>query len=138
MSYSLAVVDGDLVQRGSQLDLVFGRDKLEQDIYLWMMERYGADRFHVNMGSVLQEFIGGIATPSSRAEVHAEVFRVLQNYQALQLRKFKEHPELLSASELLVSVDEILTAMNYDTVNVAIKLRNGSDEASTISIVQST
>ena len=138
MSYSLAIADGDLVQKGSQLDLVFGVDKLRQDIYLWIMERYGGDRFHVNMGSILQEFIGSIATESSRAEVHAEVFRVLQNYQALQLRKFKEHPELLSASELLVSVDEISTQMSYDTINVGIKLRNGSEQATTIKVVQST
>src|SRR5690349_5219870 len=104
MSFSLAIVDGDLATKGSQLALVFGKEKLEQDIYLWIMECYGADRFHTNMGSILQEFVGSIATPSSRAEVHAEIFRILQNYQALQLRKFKESPELLSASELLVSV----------------------------------
>lgn len=138
MSYSLAVENGDLVQRGSQLDLVFGVDKLRQDLYLWIMERYGADRFHVNMGSILQEFIGSIATESTRSEVHAEIFRILQNYQALQLRRFKEHPELLSTSELLVSVDQIQTQMNYDTVNVAIRVRNGTEQSSTIKVVQST
>lgn len=137
MSFSLAIADGDLVQKGSQLGLVFGKDKLTQDIYLWIMERYGADRFHVNMGCTLQEFIGSIASQTTNAEVHAEVFRVLQNYQAVQLRRFKEHPELLSASELLVSVDDITTRTNYDTVNVAIKLRNGSDQATTINVVQS-
>lgn len=136
MSYSLAIADGDLVQKGSQLAVVQGVNKLAQDIYLWVMERYGIDRFHVNMGSILQEFIGGIVSESTRAEVHAEIFRILQNYQALQLRKFKEHPELLSSSELLVSVDDIQTALSYDTVTAAIKLRNGSDDATTIKVVQ--
>lgn len=136
MSYSLQVKDGDLVAKGSQLGVVFGRDKLDQDINLWIMERYGGDRFHVNMGSVLQEFIGSIGTDSTRAEVHAEIFRILQNYQALQLRRFKEHPELMSASELLVSIDEIQTRMSYDTVEVAMKLRNGSDQNTTIKITQ--
>ncbi|AON96899.1 baseplate protein [Mycobacterium phage Tonenili] len=138
MSYSLALEDGDLVQRGSQLAIVQGRDKLEQDINLWLLERWGSDRFHLNMGSILQEFIGGIAEPSTRAEVHAEVFRVLQNYQALQLRRFREDPQSLSASELLVSVDEITTQMTYDTVRVTIKLRNGVNQSSTISVLQST
>ncbi len=138
MSYSLAVADGDLVQKGSQLGIVFGKDKLTQDIYLLIMERYGGDRFHVNMGSTLQDYVGSIASESTRAEVHAEIFRVLQNYQAVQLRRFRENPELLSASELLVSVDAIQTAMNYDTINAAIKLRNGSDQATTINVVQST
>lgn len=137
MSFSLAIKDGDLVQKGSQLALVHGVDKLKQDLYLWLMERYGGDRFHVNMGSILQEFIGGIATDSSRAEVHAEVFRILQNYQSLQLRRFKENPQLMSASELLVSVDEIMTRLNYDTVSVAVKLRNGSNEYTTINVAQS-
>jgi hypothetical protein len=138
MSYSLAVANGDLVQNGSQLGLVFGVNKLRQDVYLWLTEQYGTDRFHTNMGSILQDFIGGIANEASRAEVHAEVFRVLQGYQALQLRRFKEHPEKLSASELLVSVDDIATKLNFDTVNVTIKLRNGSQQATTIRVVKTT
>ncbi|AAN16792.1 hypothetical protein Cali_134 [Mycobacterium phage Cali] len=138
MSFSLALENGDLVQRGSQLAVVQGRAKLEQDINLWLLERYGGDRFHLNMGSILQEFIGGIASPSARAEIHAEVFRVLQNYQALQLRRFRENPQNLSASELLVSVDEITTQMTYDTVRVTVKMRNGVNQSSTISVLQST
>jgi phage baseplate assembly protein W len=138
MSYSLAVTDGDLVQRGSQLGLVFGVDKLKQDVNLWLMERYGGDRFHVNTGSILQDFIGGIVNDATRAEVHAEVFRVLQKYQTLQLRRFKENPEKLSSSELLVSVDEIKTTVSYDTVNVTVRLRNGSRQATTIKVIKTT
>lgn len=138
MSYSLKIADGDLVQRGSQLGIVFGLEKLKQDINCWIMERYGSDRFHVNTGSILQNFIGGVISESTRAEVHAEVFRVLQNYQSLQVRKFKENPERMSASELLVSVDDISTTVNYDTIRVIIRLRNGSNQATTIRVVQST
>ena len=77
MSYSFRIADGDLVALGNQLDLVFGVDKLKQDIDLWMRERYGGDRFHVTMGSVLQEFIGDIVSGATRAKIHAEVLRVL-------------------------------------------------------------
>ena len=138
MSYSLAVRDGDLVQTGSQLGLTFGVDKLRQDIQLWLMEQYGGDRFHVNMGSILQDFIGGIANESARVEVQGEVLRILQNYQALQLRKFKNSPQSLSVSELLVSIDDIKTSISYDTVNVTIRLRNGSQQSTTIKVVSST
>lgn len=138
MSYSLAIADGDLVQRGSRLDVVSGVEKLRQDVYCWLTERYGGDRFHVNMGSILQDFIGGIASESTRVEVQSEIFRVLQNYQAMQLRRFRENPERMSASELLVSVDDIMAALNYDTVQVAIKLRNGSDQSTTIKVATST
>lgn len=137
MSYSLAIADGDLVQNGSQLGLVFGVDKLKQDVYLWLTERYGGDRFHVNMGSILQDFIGGIANDTARVEIQAEIFRVLQNYQAMQLKRFKENPETLSASELLVSVDDILAGLNYDSVRVAIRLRNGSSQSTTIKVATS-
>ena len=134
MSYSLAIANGDLVQQGSSLGVVFGVDKMRQDVQCWLMERYGGDRFHVNMGSILQEFIGSILNNSTRTEVQSEVLRVLQNYQAMQLKRLKENPEQLSASELLVSVDEILTAVSYDTVAVRVKLRNAAKQSTTIKI----
>jgi len=136
VSYSLAIADGDLVQQGSQFGLVFGINKLKQDINMCLMEHYGGDRFHVTMGSILQDFIGSIANKASLAEVHGEVFRVMQNYQTMQLRRFKENPELFSASELLVSVDNITTALSYDTVNVTVRLRNGSQQYTTIKVLK--
>lgn len=138
MSYSLAIANGDLVQRGSQMGLVFGVNKLKQDVNLWLMERHGGDRFHVNMGSILQDFIGSIINEATRAEVHAEVLRVLQNYQELQLRRFKESPQKLSASELLTSVDDISTKIEFDSVHVTVRLRNGSRQVTTIRVVKNT
>jgi len=138
MSYSFAIADGDLVQVGSQLDLVFGVDKLKQDVDLWLRERFGGDRFHVTMGSILQDFVGQVVGGGTRAEVQAEVYRILQNYQAVQMRRLREQPQTLSTSELLVSVDDVLTQVNYDTVIVLVKLRNGSDTATTIKVAAST
>lgn len=134
MSFSFRIVDGDLAPLGNQFGLVFGVEKLKQDVDLWLRERFAGDRFHMMMGSILQDFIGDIMSGSTRAEIHAEVLRVLQNYQAVQLRRLKENPQLLSPSELLVSIDDILTNVSYDTVSVAIKLRNGSEQATTIRI----
>lgn len=138
MSYSLAVQDGDLVQQGSALGLVFGVDKLRQDLQLWLTERHGGDRFHPRMGSVLQEFIGGIVNENSRVEVQAEVLRVLQAYQAIQVRKFKNDPQSLSVSEMLLSIDKITTTVKYDSVNVTIKLRNGKYQETTVKVAQTT
>lgn len=138
MSYSLAIANGDLVQQGSSLGLVFGVEKLRQDVNCWLAERYGGDRFHVNMGTTLQDLIGGIIDGSTRSEIQSEVFRVLQNYQIAQLKRFKEKPESLSASELLLSVDDIRIAVSYDTVAVTLKLRNGSSQSTTIKVLTST
>ena len=57
--------------------------------------------------------------------------------KAVQLRRLHESPQLLSTSELLVSVDDIVTAVNYDTVRVTIKMRNGSNTATTIRVASS-
>lgn len=134
MSYSLRVVGGDLCRRGSQLDIVYGLDKLLQDIDLWLRERYGGGRVHLNMGSILQDFIGGVVSDSTNAEVQAEVLRVLQNYQAVQLRRLREKPQSLSPSEMLVSIDDVSTRTNYDSVQVAVRLRNGSNVSSAVKV----
>lgn len=138
MSFSLAVQDGDLVQLGNQLDLVFGTEKLIQDIYLWIMEDYGIDRFHVTMGSILSDFIGGIVDETTRVEIQSEILRVLQNYQAVQVRALKEDPAKFSTSELLVSVDSIKVQVSFDTINALIRLRNGSGESAAIRVASTT
>lgn len=132
MSYSLKLVDGDLSQKGSTLEIVTGVNKLQQDLDLWLRERYGGDRFHPNMGSTLQEYIGGVADETSRRDVQDEVLRVLQNYQDLQLRTLRERPQFLSYSEMLMSIEEVKAAVNYDTVTVSIRVRNGVNETRTI------
>lgn len=135
MSYSLAIADGDLVQQGSRLGVVFGMDKLRQDLRCWLMERYGIDRFHTNTGSNLQAFIGSIVKETTRVEVQSEVFRILQNYQLTQAKRYQENPEKFSFSELLIEVKSIITSVDYDTVRVAITFRNGDEESSTIRVL---
>ena len=132
MSFSLKIVDGDLVQEGSTLGVVFGTAKLKQDIDHWLRERYGGDRFHTNLGSILQDFIGGVVSLSTRQEIQDEVLRVLQNYQEMQRRLLKTDPQLLSYSEMLMSIDSIKTYVNYDSVTVQIRVRNGVNESETI------
>ena len=134
MSYSLAIADGDLAKRGSQMALVFGVNKLKQDMNCWLLEQYGGDRFHTNMGSVLQEFIGSVVSPTTSVEVEAEIMRVLENYQYTQLRRFRENPQKFSPSELLVSVDAVDVSVGYSTVRATVRVRNGSNEATTITV----
>lgn len=134
MSYSLAIVDGDLAKRGSQMALVFCINKLKQDINCWLLEQYGGDRFHSNMGSVLQEFIGSVVSGSTPVEVEAEILRVLENYQATQVKRFKENPQKFSPSELLVSVDAVTVTVDYSVVRATIKIRNGSNQVTKINV----
>lgn len=128
----MKIVEGDLAGKGSTLQVVFGIDKLKQDLDLWLRERYGGDRFHPNMGSTLQEYIGGVVSQGACQEIQGEALRVLQNYQELQIRILKSDPQLLSYSEMLISIEEVTAVGYYDSVYVRIRIRNGSNEVQTI------
>lgn len=134
MSFSLAVENGDLVMRGSQLGVVHGIDKLKQDISLWLTEPYRSDRFHSQYGSILDSFIGSVISEDTIGMVQSEVMRVLQNYQALQVRVLRENPQRFSADEVLVSVADIKTRIQYDSVIVTIQFITGSRQVGQLSV----
>lgn len=126
MTFSLALVNGDLVQQGSTLQIVSGSAKLQQDMSLWLTERLGVDRFHPNYGSVLPNFIGGVIGQGTQAAVQSEVDRVLGNYQAVQMQSFNSSPQLFSFDELLSDITNIAVGVNYDTVSVGVSVVTGS------------
>lgn len=134
MSFSLALDGDDLQLKGSALGIVYGVEKLQQDVSIWLRERYRSDRFHTNYGSVLDFYIGSVMEDGTRAMVQGEVLRVLQNYQSLQYRMLKEHPERMSADEVLVSIADVRVAIDYDAVNVNIKFVTGSKQIGQLSV----
>lgn len=136
MSYSLAMVDGDLAVRGNALAVVYGVEKLKQDIDLWLRERFGTDRFHPTMGSTLEDFIGEVVTDHTRAEIYSEVLRILENYLAIQDRIIKSNPQKLSMTEIMVSVNAIDVKVNYDTVYVTVNVSNAVGQTTLISASQ--
>lgn len=131
MSFSLAIEDGDLVKRGASFGIVYGVNKLTQDLRVWLTESFGGDMMHPELGSMLESWIGGIISPSTKSEVQAEVLRVLQNYQAVQLRGIKTVPQKYSMSEILYSVNDIKVVLNYDTVAVTIAISTAPPQSQT-------
>lgn len=132
MSYSLAISDGDLVQRGSTLAIVSGIDKLKQDLQLWVLERFGGDRFHPDMGSILQDMIGGRITASTVTRISNELWRVLDNYQRVQFKALKEDPQRFSMAEILYSIDDISVQVSADTITAVVKVRSADSSAASI------
>lgn len=120
MSYSLKLVNRDLGVLGSHLDIVQGTAKLTQDIDLWLREEYQVDRFHVSFGSILNSFIGGIISRDTQVEVQAEVLRVMQNYQNVQLIRFKANPLKFSPNELLNEISNVGVQLAYDKILVTL------------------
>lgn len=134
MSFSLAIEDGDLLMKGSQLGIVHGVDKLKQDISIWLREPYRGDRFHSTYGSILDSFIGQVISEDTIGMVQSEVMRVLQNFQAIQYRMLRETPERLSADEVLVDIADIKTRIDYDQVVVTIQFVTGSRQVGQLSV----
>jgi phage baseplate assembly protein W len=136
MSYSLAVQDGDLVQQGSSLLVVWGIDKLKQDLQLWVTERFGGDRFHPDMGTILQDYIGGIVGHNTKAKIQDEVMRVVDNYHRVQIYGFKRNPRIYSSAELLNSIDDISVSVSYDTVSVSVAVTSAAGADGTITVTE--
>lgn len=136
MSFSLQIANGDLVLQGNQMGIVYGTNKLKQDVILWLAERYGIDRFHPAMGSRLQNYIGGIISYSTQSMVYSEVMRILDNYQKVQYQGLRQAPQLYSLAELLWSINSINVGVGYDTVSVSIGVSNGQRQPTTIAVTQ--
>lgn len=136
MSYSLAIDGGDLALRGSSMGIVHGIDKLKQDLQLHILERFGGDRFHPDMGSILQDMIGGVIDGTTARRITTELARVLDNYQRLQYRALKDNPTLLSVSELLYAIDDISVSIGYDSAIATIKIRSAAGDATSITVNQ--
>ena len=132
ISYSLAVADGDLVLEGSNLGIVTGIDKLKMELSHWVTERYGGDRFHPDMGSILQSMIGGRVTASTQYRISTELARVLDNYQRVQYVALQANPSLFSTSELLYSIDDIAVTISYDTVSAVVKVTSAAKNTDSI------
>ena len=126
MSYSFMVAEKDIALKGSHVGLVYGRDKLIQDLTIWLTERYRSDRFHSSYGSILDGFIGEVMDRMTASEVEAEVHRVLQNYQMVQYRRMQDDPTSLSPEEVLVEVEDVNAKVDFDSVVVVISIVTGT------------
>lgn len=136
MSYSLALDEnGDLALRGDTLGVVYGVDKLIQDLTIWLTEGYGVDIMHPELGSMLDAWIGSIITQTTKAEVQSEVLRVLRNYQNVQIRGIRTTPQRYSLSEILYGINDIKIDINYDTVSVIISISTPPPESRIANVI---
>lgn len=120
MSFTIQIQDGDIALHGNTFAVTDGIEKLKQDLTTWLKERYRSDRFHTSYGSILDGFIGGVVSQNVLFEIETEVNRVLQNYQALQYRRYKSDPQSLTPSEILAEINNVTATASYDRVTVAV------------------
>jgi phage baseplate assembly protein W len=149
MSKSLALVNGDLVISNRSLKTLRGKDKLFQDLSLYLLEKVGTDSMTPTYGSTLdggyldgQEippFIGRTLNPLVEGQIQAEVYRVVLSYQLGQLDKIKSEASIyqgkntLDPDEVIQSIDSITTTTVGTTVVVNIQVTTMS--ASQVSLI---
>ncbi len=124
MTYSLKLQNGDLAVQGSACQIVYGQSKLQQDVTIWLLTRYGSSRPHPTFGSALQTYIGSTIGPSTQANVYNEIIRVLHNYQTMIYQLFSANPSLFSIGEIPASIDSVNVALSYDTVYATVQISN--------------
>lgn len=139
MSKSFRILNGDLALTGDRtFDIVSGRDKLIQDLTLWVLERIGSDPLTPTFGSTLDggiingaevpSFIGEVMTQGRINEIRAEVNNLLNQYQQLQLAKIQAETvqyggsTTLDPDEVLKSIDSITTATSGTIIIVRVAL----------------
>lgn len=141
------ITDGDLdIQTSKRVDLVTGRDKLAQDLTLWLLEPIGTGFSTPGFGSTLNSvvtrdtrgrregrYIGQPYTEDALVEVEAEVDRVLNLYQQDQVQKVRQARSegrlyLYSKREILDSVDEISSQRDNDIAHVTVKITTGANQ----------
>lgn len=132
MTFSLAISNGDLSLGGSRLDLVYGKNKLLQDLGTWFREQYQVDRFNPGYGSTLPKHIGGIADEMTIFLIRAEAVRILNNYHQHQIADFARFPENYSADELIREIVSVTTETIDDSVIIRAEIRTVGDELVTL------
>lgn len=144
MSKSFALVNGDLaIGPGRAFQLVSGKDKLLQDLQLWILERIGTDPATPTYGSRLDggmengqidpSYIGMIISNITLQGIRSEVIRLIQNYQAMQYQKIRAET-IAYVGQTTLDNDEVIDGINTITtqafgstvvVQVSINLLSG-------------
>lgn len=137
MSKSLALINGDLAITGRSFSIVSGRDKLAQDLTLWVLEKVGTDPATPTYGNTLDggvvngvqipSMVGQMLTQESMTTIQGIVQNLLQQYQQGQLVKMKAEiaqygNSTLSNDEVIYSIDGIQVANLGDIVIIQANL----------------
>lgn len=130
---TLALADGDLVVGLSRrAQFVAGKDKLIQDLKLWLAEPLGWGPTTPNFGSLLDSYVGNADPQTAAVRIEAEVRRVLGLYQTFQfqrLRQAKERGTLSywNRSGILAGIKDVTSEVLYDRVIIVVTIQTMSN-----------
>jgi phage baseplate assembly protein W len=121
---NLKVKKGDLiVSSARKAELVYGEEKLIQDLSHWLLEPLGTGFTTPGFGSILYRFIGTARSERLQIEAENEVERILALYQADQIQKVKgaqlsNRLFIFSKKEILADIMRVESAFDMDMVRI--------------------
>jgi hypothetical protein len=152
MSKSLAVHNGDLVLgAGRSFEIVTGKQKLFQDLTLWIYEQMGIDPSAPGLGTTFEggfvngqyvpPVIGSIDSPQVRFDIKRQISEVLRKYMQRQVQKIQQDMLIyngrttLDSGEVIKKVNSIDVTMPVPTqILVKVLLTTISNEAIQLSV----
>lgn len=116
MSQSFQLQNGDLVvTSGRAFQVIKNRDKLVQDLRLWILEQFGQDPSTPEYGSLLDSYIGSPISQGAINQIQAEILRVLQQYQAMQVDNM-QNETIQYAGSTTLDPSEVVTGISGLTI----------------------
>lgn len=132
--YTLALTeDGDLDFSNRHGRVITGRDKLIQQLEIWLRENLNVDRFHPGYGSRLSSMIGSEHTQEVLDGIIDEVRRVVMSYINAVATDFDKNPQNYSKAEVpyqIMTIDGWFQGA-YDVV-VTFDVRTMDNESFTV------
>jgi hypothetical protein len=130
---ALLVKNGDLVLGPGGFGIVEGTTKVQQDLSHSMREPFGNDRFHPKWGTVLPDFVGGLADQTSALLIRSEITRLVQNYLIVQQEQMTRAANAgrrprFSTNELINEIEGIDIHQLFDRFFVRVRLLTLSEE----------
>jgi phage baseplate assembly protein W len=141
MSQSLALKNGDLaITSGRAFQVVKNQDKLIQDLRLWILEHFGESPGTPEYGSNLDAYIGSPMGVDLTNQVQAEILRVLQQYQTMQVQNMQRDTIAYAGSttldphEVIESIDGLLVQSVGTMLLITISLSTLAEQQLQLSI----
>lgn len=127
----MKITNGDLAVRGDGGTVpLTGPDRIEQNLFMWLLEPLGTDRMYPGFGSSLEDCIGLNLTSETVMELRGELIRVLGNYVAHQGKLVEEYANSGSQAmwdawtndDIVASVMDIIVDAEFDRLDVLVSL----------------
>lgn len=136
MSTSFSIINGDLtIGPGRKFDTVSGKQKLQQDLKLWVLERIGTDPLLPTYGSILDggivngivtdSYIGSVASLEVQNNLRIATLDLLNKYISMQFDKMRSETLLYNGNNTL-DADEVIdqiTSVNVIQVDTTILIQ---------------